>query len=63
MLSLFCLYLACFSNLSVNITKCHSLIKTADMIMPHIFRGCNAVQSISGWQDEKGACNDFIHGE
>ena len=33
------------------------------MFALHIFVEADAVQSISGWQNENWACNDFIHGE
>jgi len=45
--------LACFSEVLLNITKQHLLIKTADAIWPHVFADADAVQSISGLQNEK----------
>jgi len=36
---------------SVNITKHHILIKTADVIVLHVSMDADAVQSIRGWNE------------
>ena len=41
--------------------KHYILIRTADAITLHIFAEADAVQSISGWQNENWACSDFFH--
>ena len=41
--------------------KHHILIKTVDAITLLIFAEADAGQSISGWQNENWACNDFFH--
>jgi len=46
-LSLFLLVFGLFFR-SVNITKCHILIKNADAIVLHVSVDADAVQSISG---------------